>query len=233
VHLTPRENERLQLFTAAELARRRRSRGRRLNAPEAVALICDEVLEAAWDGLSMDEVIAVGRSVLTEDDVMEGVPALVPTVQVEALFPSGTALVAVDAPIGPAAVRPDPADHGRTGTGPVSTDRTSTHRTPSADPASTGPAHAPRTAPDPPGAVRTAAEPVRINEGRRRMRLTVRNNGDRAVYVSSHYPLDETNAALAFDREAAAGMRLDIPAGTALVFEPGGVREVDVVEART
>ncbi|NLU71975.1 urease subunit gamma [Streptomyces sp. HNM0575] len=194
MHLTPRENERLQLFTAAELARRRRARGRRLNAPEAVALICDEILEAAWDGLSMDDVIAVGRSVLTEDDVMEGVPAMVPTVQVEALFPSGTALVAVDAPITPGAA---------------------------------GPAQA-----DPPGAVRTAPEPVRINEGRRRLRLTVRNTGDRAVYVSSHYPLDETNAALSFDREAAAGMRLDIPAGTALVFEPGGEREVGLVEAR-
>ncbi|MCH6162505.1 urease subunit gamma [Streptomyces marispadix] len=211
MHLTPRENERLQLFTAAELARRRRSRGRRLNAPEAVALICDEVLEAAWDGLSMDEVIAVGRSVLTEDDVMEGVPALVPTVQVEALFPSGTALVAVDAPIA-ASAGAKPAGAGGAGTGT---------------------ADAPRTAADPPGAVCTAADPVRINEGRRRMRLTVRNTGDRPVYVSSHYPLGETNAALSFDREAAAGMRLDIPAGTALVFEPGGVREVDVVEART
>jgi urease subunit gamma/beta len=190
VHLTPRENERLQLFTAAELARRRRSRGRRLNAPEAIALICDEVLEAAWDGLSMDEVIQVGRSVLTADDVLDGVPAMVPTVQVEALFPSGTALVAVDEPIAAA------------GTGPA------------------------------PGAVRTAPDPVRINEGRRRLRLTVRNTGDQSVYISSHYPLAEANAALEFDREAAAGMRLDVPAGTALVFEPGTGREVDLVEAR-
>lgn len=239
MHLTPRENERLQLFTAAELARRRRSRGRRLNAPEAVALICDEVLEAAWDGLSMDEVIAVGRSVLTEDDVMEGVPALVPTVQVEALFPSGTALVAVDAPIGPAAAA-HPAGTGETNTGETDTNRkatdgteTGTSETNTGGTDADGTADAPRTAPDPPGAVRTAAEPVLINEGRRRMRLTVRNTGDQPVYVSSHYPLDETNAALELDREAAAGMRLDIPAGTALVFEPGGVREVDVVEART
>jgi len=190
VHLTPRENERLQLFTAAELARRRRSRGRRLNAPESIALICDEVLEAAWDGLSMEEVIAVGRAVLSEQDVLEGVPAMVPTVQVEALFPSGTALVAVDNPIA--------------GTG----------------------------AGDAPGAVRTAAEPVQINVGRRTLRLTVRNTGDRAVYLSSHYPLAEANAALHFDREAAAGMRLDIPAGTALVFEPDGEREVELVETR-
>lgn len=195
MHLTPREKERLQLFTAAELARKRRARGRRLNAPESIALICDEVLEAAWDGLTMDEVIAVGRGVLTEDDVMEGVAAMVPTVQVEALFPSGTSLVAVDNPIGPG--------------GSTATDRA-----------------------EAPGAVRTAPEPVRINEGRRTFRLTVRNTGDRAVYVSSHYPLDETNEALHFDREAAAGMRLDIPAGTALVFEPGGEREVELVEAR-
>ncbi|QPP06635.1 urease subunit gamma [Streptomyces bathyalis] len=194
MHLTPREKERLQLFTAAELARKRRARGRRLNAPEAIALICDEVLEAAWDGLTMDEVIAVGRAVLTEDDVMEGVAAMVPTVQVEALFPSGTSLVAVDNPIGPG--------------GSTKRERM-----------------------EAPGAVRTAPEPVRINEGRRTLRLTVRNTGDRAVYVSSHYPLDETNEALHFDRDAAAGMRLDIPAGTALVFEPGGEREVELVEA--
>ncbi|MGH3310616.1 MAG: urease subunit gamma [Streptomyces sp.] len=192
MHLTPRENERLQLFTAAELARRRRSRGRRLNTPEAIALICDEVLEAAWDGLSMDEVIAVGRGALTADDVLEGVPAMVPTVQVEALFPSGTALVAIDQPIAGGDTDAEPA----------------------------------------PGAVRTGPEPVRINQGRRRLRLAIRNTGDRAVYVSSHYPLAEVNPALLLDREAVAGMRLDIPAGTALVFEPGAEREVDLVAAR-
>ncbi|OEU85583.1 urea amidohydrolase [Streptomyces abyssalis] len=215
MHLTPRENERLQLFTVAELARRRRARGRRLNTPEAIALICDEVLEAAWDGLSMDEVIAVGRSVLTEDDVLEGVSAMVPTVQVEALFPSGTSLVAVDGPIGA----------GSAEAAPSAPDSAS-------DSAADSRAGSAAAAPDPPGAVRTAAAPVRINEGRRRLRLTVRNTGETAVYVSSHYPLGETNAALSFDREAAAGMRLDIPAGTALVFEPGGEREVELVEAR-
>lgn len=209
MHLTPRENERLQLFTAAELARRRRARGRRLNAPEAIALICDEVLEAAWDGLSMDEVIATGRAALTEDEVMDGVSAMVPTVQVEALFPSGTALVAVDGPIGPGSGGGS-TGHGNTGHGSTAHGNTATA----------------------PGAVRTGPEPVTVNEGRRTLRLTVRNTGDRPVYVSSHYPLDETNAALSFDREAAAGMRLDIPAGTALVFEPGGEREVELVEAR-
>ncbi|MFF1737468.1 urease subunit gamma [Streptomyces sp. NPDC058247] len=192
MHLTPRELERIQLFTVAELARRRRARGRRLNAPEAIALICDEVLEAAWDGLSLDEVIAAGRKVLTEDDVMEGVPQMVTTIQVEALFPSGTSLVAIDHPI------PTTGGSGEPG----------------------------------PGAVRTAPDPVLINTGRLRSRLTIRNNGDRTVYLSSHYPLAEANAALELDREAAAGLRLDIPAGTALSFEPDTVREVDVVTAR-
>lgn len=187
VHLTPREQERLQLFTVAELARRRRARGRRLNTPEAIALICDEVLEAAWDGLSLDEVIEVGRSVLTEADVMEGVPDIVTTVQVEALFPSGTALVAVDRPIG---------------------------------------AGTPESAP---GAVRTAPDPVLINEGRPRTTLTVRNTGDRTVFVSSHYPLHEVNEALELDRTAARGLRLDVAAGTALAFEPGESREVSLV----
>ena len=76
MHLTPRELDRLTIFSAAELARRRRSRGRRLNVPEAIAVICDEVLEAAWDGASLAEVIEHGRSVLGPDDVMDGVRIL-------------------------------------------------------------------------------------------------------------------------------------------------------------
>jgi urease subunit gamma/beta len=102
MHLTPKEQDRLTLFTLAELARRRRARGRRLNVPEAIALICDEMIERAWDGAALDEVLAHGRSVLTRDDVMDGVPELVRHVEVDALFPSGTALLAVDDPIGPA-----------------------------------------------------------------------------------------------------------------------------------
>ncbi|HEY2691994.1 MAG TPA: urease subunit beta [Streptosporangiaceae bacterium] len=100
MHLTPRERNRLEIFTAAELARRRRSRGRRLNVPEATALISDEVLECAWDGASLDEVIAHARSALGPDDVMDGVGEVLRHLEVEALFPSGTALVAVDDPIG-------------------------------------------------------------------------------------------------------------------------------------
>jgi len=100
VHLTPRERNRLEIFTAAELARRRRSRGRLLNVPEATALISDEVLECAWDGASLAEVIAHAQSVLGPDDVMDGVREVLRHLEVDALFPSGTALVAVDDPIG-------------------------------------------------------------------------------------------------------------------------------------
>lgn len=109
MHLTPRERNRLEIFTAAELARRRRSRGRRLNVPEAIALISDEVLECAWDGASLDEVITHARSVLGPDDVMDGVRDVLRHLEVDALFPSGTALVAVDDPIGP----PSPAGSAR------------------------------------------------------------------------------------------------------------------------
>jgi len=97
--LTPREKDKLLLFTAALVAERRRARGLKLNHPEAVALISATVLEGARDGRSVAELMALGREVLTRDDVMEGVPELIPEVQVEATFPDGTKLVTVHQPI--------------------------------------------------------------------------------------------------------------------------------------
>lgn len=101
MHLTPREQERLTLFTAAELARRRLSRGTRLGATEAVALVCDEILEMAWDGVPLAEVVERAGGLLSADRLLPGVPGAVPAVQVEALFPHGTALVHVPQPFGP------------------------------------------------------------------------------------------------------------------------------------
>lgn len=101
MHLTPKEQDRLTIFTLAELARRRQARGRRLNVPETIAVICDEVMERAWDGASLDEVVAHGRSVLGTDDVMEEVPGVLRYLEVDVLFPSGTALVAITEPVGP------------------------------------------------------------------------------------------------------------------------------------
>src|ERR687893_3154206 len=99
VHLSPHEQERLLLSYAAELARRRQARGLKLNLPEATALVSDHVLEGARDGVRVAELMQSGRTVLTRDDVMDGVPELLEEVQVEATFPDGTKLVTVHQPI--------------------------------------------------------------------------------------------------------------------------------------
>ncbi len=97
--LTPREKDKLLIFTAALLAERRRARGLKLNYPEAVALITAAVMEGARDGRSVAELMSAGREILTRDDVMDGVPEMIPDIQVEATFPDGTKLVTVHQPI--------------------------------------------------------------------------------------------------------------------------------------
>ena len=99
MHLTPREQEKLLIFTAAELARRRRARGLKLNHPEALAIITAETLEGFRDGRSVSELMAAGLSILGRDDVMEGVPEMIDEVQVEGTFPDGTKLVTIHRPI--------------------------------------------------------------------------------------------------------------------------------------
>jgi urease gamma subunit len=108
VHLTPRERERLLLAAAADLARRRLARGAPLGATEAVALVCDEVCELAWDGVPLDEVIARARAVIPPAALLPGVAGLVPVIEVEALFPWGSTLVHVAAPFGQGQERGDP-----------------------------------------------------------------------------------------------------------------------------
>ena len=97
--LTPRENDKLLIFTAALLAERRRARGLKLNHPEAVALISAAIMEGARDGKSVSALMSEGKSVLARDDVMEGVAEMIPDIQVEATFPDGTKLVTVHQPI--------------------------------------------------------------------------------------------------------------------------------------
>jgi urease subunit gamma len=99
MHLTPREQEKLMVFVAAEVARRRRDRGLKLNYPEAVALITAEMLEAARDGKTVAEIMSFGATILKRDDVMDGVSEMIHDVQVEATFPDGTKLVTVHDPI--------------------------------------------------------------------------------------------------------------------------------------
>jgi urease subunit gamma len=99
MELTPREKDKLLIFTASLLAERRRARGLRLNYPEAVALITAAIIEGARDGKTVAELMSYGRSILTRDAVMEGIPEMIPEIQVEATFPDGTKLVTVHQPI--------------------------------------------------------------------------------------------------------------------------------------
>ena len=108
MHLTPTEMDRLTIFTAAELARRRRAKGWKLTHPEALAIICDEMHEAARGGATYDEVVRVGQSVLTADDVLDGVAGLVGTVKIECLG-DGMRILHVEGAIGPGRPAPAPA----------------------------------------------------------------------------------------------------------------------------
>ncbi|MDY6827883.1 MAG: urease subunit gamma [Pseudomonadota bacterium] len=99
MELTPREKDKLLLFTAALLAERRKNRGLRLNHPEAIAFISAAILEGARDGRSVADLMAYGRTLLTREEVMEGIPEMIEEVQVEATFPDGTKLVTVHHPI--------------------------------------------------------------------------------------------------------------------------------------
>ena len=186
MELTPREKDKLLLFTAWLLVERRKARGLKLNYPEAVAYISAAILEGAREGRSVADLMSEGTRLLGEHDVMEGVAELITEVQVEATFPDGTKLVTVHQPI-------------------------------------------PVGVPSGIGAVTPAPGGIDINVGRATCRLAVANTGDRPIQVGSHYHFYEVNPALDFDRAAARGFRLDIAAGTAVRFEPGQTRTVDLV----
>ncbi|HSI85670.1 MAG: urease subunit gamma [Candidatus Methylacidiphilales bacterium] len=99
MHLSPREQEKLLVVVAGDLARRRRARGVKLNHPETIALITSEIFEGARDGRTVAELMSYGSTILTRDDVMEGVPEMIHDIQIEATFPDGTKLVTVHNPI--------------------------------------------------------------------------------------------------------------------------------------
>lgn len=191
MELTPREKDKLMLFTAALLAERRLARGVRLNYPEAVAYLSLYIMEGARDGRTVAELMNSGRTLLTSEQVMPGVPALLHDVQVEATFPDGTKLVTVHDPIMPAK---DSTDSGET-----------------------------------PGQVDALDGEITLNADREVRELVVANTGDRPVQVGSHYHFYEVNEALQFDREQARGFRLNITAGTAVRFEPGQSRTIELV----
>jgi len=215
MHLTPHETDKLALHQAGFLAQKRLARGLRLNYPEAVALIATQILELIRDGRSVAELMDVGRQLLGRADVMDHVPAMIVEVQVEGTFPDGSKLVTVHHPI--------VAEHGNLELALYGSFLPVPQRgSPWLKPGSMDEAI--------PGEVLTAAGDITINEGRQPIQLTVTNRGDRPVQVGSHYHFAETNRALTFDRAAAYGRRLNIPAGTAVRFEPGETRTVSLVE---
>ena len=190
MHLTLREQERLMLHVAADVARKRQARGLKLNYPEAMAILTVEVLEAARDGRSVAEIMGFGTMLLSADDVMDGVAAMIHEVQVEATFPDGTKLVTLHDPI-----------------------------------AASGHGGGSRR----PGEYLLAEGDISLNMDRATASVVVRNQGDRPIQVGSHYHFFEVNQALAFDRAQAYGMRLDIPSGMAVRFEPGDEKQVQLV----
>jgi urease subunit gamma/beta len=212
MHLAPRDLDKLVLHGAGFLAQKRLARGLRLNYPEAVALIATQLLELIRDGRSVAELMDLGRRMLGRAHVLPGVPSMLAEVQVEGTFPDGTKLVTVHHPIALAHVDLTLALHG------------SFLPIPAETVFATEP---PESAP--PGEVMVTPGTLTVNEGREAIAIVVRSVGDRPIQVGSHYPFSETNRALEFDRARAAGRRLDIPAGTAVRFEPGEEKTVHLV----
>ena len=188
MQLTPREQERLLIHCAGELAKQRKSRGVKLNYPESIAYITSELLELARDGLTVTELMSKGKQLLGSEDVLDGVAEMIHEIQLEATFPDGTKLVTVHEPI-PATLKENPGEY-----------------------------------------IIDEDAVIKINEGRETIELAVVNSADRPVQIGSHYHFFEVNKRLEFDRSAAFGYRLDIPAGTAVRFEPGDSKKVRLVK---
>jgi urease subunit gamma/beta len=182
MQLNPTEEERLRIFTAAQLARATLDRGLALNAPEATALICDEMHLAARSGASWQEVRDAGTALAATTPVLDGVAELIPEIRLEALLDEGTRLVVLRDPFGTGEPR-----------------------------------------------VRFGEGDVPLVPDRERRTVAVTNTGERPIRISSHFPFWDANPNLSFDREAARGFRLDLPAGDSMRWAPGETREVTLV----
>lgn len=214
MRLAPRDLDKLILHQAGFLAQKRLARGVRLNYPEAVALIATQTMELIRDGRSVAELMDIGRTMLGRRQVMPGVAAMIDDVQVEGTFPDGTKLVTVHHPIvaldgdltlalyGSFLPVPELSVFGDVEDDVVA------------------------------GELLPGDGEIVLNAERPTLTISVTNTGDRPIQVGSHFHFMETNRALSFDREAARGFRLDIPAGAAVRFEPGEQKTVQLVSAR-
>lgn len=212
MHLSPKEIDKLMLHNAGFLAQKRYARGIMLNYPETIALISTQLLEFIREGVSVVELMDRGKKILGCDDVMPGVEKMIHDVQIEGTFPDGTKLVTVHEPICDENLNNNWALYGsgliKTGTN-IKIDNVIV---------------------DNPGAVKVGEGTILLNEHRKTIELHVTNTGDRPIQVGSHYNFIDVNLALEFDRETSIGYRLNIPAGTAIRFEPGETKSVELVE---
>ncbi|KAJ6597175.1 urease [Mycena vulgaris] len=214
MRLLPREEAKLLLHQAGFLAQKRLARGLQLNQTEAVALIASQLQELIRDGRhSVAQLMQHGKTLLGRRHVLPSVPSLLHEIQVEGTFPDGVFLVTVHDPICTESGNLDNALYGSFLPIPAEdlfpvTDISEYSREKL------------------PGAIISRPDRIVINQGRERVQLRVTNNGDRPIQIGSHYHFIETNAALSFDRGKSYGKRLDIPAGTAVRFEPGDVKTV-------
>lgn len=211
MHLTPKDLDKLVLHQAGFVAQKRYARGLLLNYPEALALLATQLLEFIRDGESVTTLMNKGKLLLGLQDVMPGVAEMIHEVQVEGTFPDGTKLVTVHHPICRETGDPALALYGSGLTRTAATIQPDNHIN------------------DTPGEYQLTDGELILNENRDTVEVDVVNMGDRPVQVGSHYPFFETNAALQFDRSKAYGFRLNIPAGTAVRFEPGERKRVMLV----
>lgn len=216
MHLSPRDIDKLVLHGAGFLAQKRLARGLRLNYPEAVALLASQLLELIRDGdRTVAELMDIGRRMLGTRNVLPGVPQLIHEVQVEGTFPDGTKLVTVHDPI---CLEFGDLELALFGTFLPIPDVSVFD----IDKNERRAGHA--------GELHVLSGSIDLYPARPRVTLEVTSKGDRPIQVGSHYPFARTNSALEFDRAAAANKHLDIPAGTAVRFEPGETRTVTLVD---
>ncbi|ATZ49771.1 hypothetical protein BCIN_05g01810 [Botrytis cinerea B05.10] len=218
MHLIPKEIDKLAISQLGLLAQRRLARGVKLNHSEAVALIANNLQELIRDGNhTVADLMSIGATMLGRRHVQPAVCSTLTEIMVEGTFPTGTYLVTVHHP-----VSTDDGDLAKALYGsflpipdidlfplPLDAEYESTKR---------------------PGALITVKGKVKLNEGRKRIKLRVTSKGDRPIQIGSHYHFIETNPQLDFDRIKAYGYRLDIPAGTSVRFEPGDAKTVGLVE---
>lgn len=214
MHLAPHEVDKLTLVSTGLLAQRRLARGLRLTYPEAVALISTVLLELIRDGKhSVTELMEIGGTLLGKREVLSGVADMVGEVHIEGTFPDGTKLVAVRAPITADTGNLALALHGSflpvpdTALFAVEEEQDATA-----------------------GVIIPAEGSLTLNDGRPSTMIDVTNTDLRPIQIGSHFHFVEANPRLKFDRAAAYGKRLDIPAGNAIRFEPGETKQVTLVE---